>query len=810
MTFRELGKSLITPDVTEAIRLDVLGSPIARDARGRLLGNLLQQPKRLAILVYLALQPGFVRRDVLLALAWPEAGSAQARRALTQALHFLRRNLGAGAVISRGDEIAVSAERVVTDVAAFRQATSGGRFGDAVNLYRGELLAGVHVFEAPALSEWLDQERTKLRREAVLSACAHASNLERAAAWTAAEVAARRATEIDPTDETAARLLIRVLFRGGSPASALQAFEQFRSRLDSEYGLEPSTETIRLVDSIRTGTVGSQFTPTRSRRPESPRSLAEPTARESVGERSRPAWIPTLVNSALLVLALSAFAAVLARSGGSAPSAASPHRSERHRIAVLYFTPQSPLDSVGHLADALTEALIDQLTAVSAFEVVSATGVQPFRRRDVPVETITQQLSPHSLVFGSISRHADGIRVQARLSDGQTHAVLRTVVFQASPNNPIELIEGATASIADALRVAIGQTVAIDQWKSGTSSALAWELTQRANELTKSAHVFTSEGRIAEGARHQQQADSLLALAAHEDRAWSVPPLLRAMIAEASALQCLHNSGCTAETAIERLRTGVRLATDAITRNPRDANAAARRGSLHHLLSVASSESSEISHYATQAERDLLDAIAHDPKLSEAWSRLSAIQYARGDFQAAVLSARQAYESDAFLANTDEILGRLFLSSLHLLDDTGAAYWCSEILRRSSGRWPAAFCTLNLMAYANNGASVDNIWTVIQEHVESDPAASTMRPRLEMLAAAVLAREGRNDSAKVIIARAKADAGTDPELPVFEAAALLAAGSTSSADSVLDMYIAERPHARAAIRRWRWFRNFLG
>ena len=58
--------------------------------------DVLHQPKRLALLVYLAMaEPrGFHRRDSLLALFWPELPEKRARNALNKTLHFLRSHLG--------------------------------------------------------------------------------------------------------------------------------------------------------------------------------------------------------------------------------------------------------------------------------------------------------------------------------------------------------------------------------------------------------------------------------------------------------------------------------------------------------------------------------------------------------------------------------------------------------------------------------------------------------------------------------------------------------------------------------------------
>ncbi len=90
--------------MTTTLRL--LGAPDLHDASGRQIPAVLRQPKRLALLAYLALQPRgrFVRRDSLVGLFWPELDQEHARAALRRALHFLRRALGDECIESRGDE----------------------------------------------------------------------------------------------------------------------------------------------------------------------------------------------------------------------------------------------------------------------------------------------------------------------------------------------------------------------------------------------------------------------------------------------------------------------------------------------------------------------------------------------------------------------------------------------------------------------------------------------------------------------------------------------------------------------------------
>ena len=102
-----------------------------------------------------------------MALFWPEDNAEQARHALRQSVYFLRRALGAKAIVSRGDEeLAVAPDQVRCDAWAFEAALDQGRPADAVALYRGELLAGFHISAAPDFERWLDEERGRLRQRA--------------------------------------------------------------------------------------------------------------------------------------------------------------------------------------------------------------------------------------------------------------------------------------------------------------------------------------------------------------------------------------------------------------------------------------------------------------------------------------------------------------------------------------------------------------------------------------------------------------------------------------------------------------------
>ena len=152
------------------IELRTLGGSGLRTDSGEELRPILAQPKRLGLLVHLALAgpSGFRRRDSLVAMFWPELDAEHARGALRQALRFLRRELAEAAVITRGDEdVGIDADALWCDAVAF-EAASTSNPALAVELYRGDFLDGFHVDNtAPELERWLETTRADLRRRAM-------------------------------------------------------------------------------------------------------------------------------------------------------------------------------------------------------------------------------------------------------------------------------------------------------------------------------------------------------------------------------------------------------------------------------------------------------------------------------------------------------------------------------------------------------------------------------------------------------------------------------------------------------------------
>ena len=246
------GKLVLLRYLTVTLDLQTFGTVDLRSPSGSELRAVLQQPKRLALLVYLAIgKPGkLVRRDTLLALFWPGLDQEHARAALRRALYFLRQTCGADLIVGRDDEeVGIAADGLVCDANRFDAAIDANDPATAVATYQGGFLDGFYVQGAPEAEAWLDQERTRRRYEAALAAWQLARRALPDAA--AAGRFAQRAIDLAPHDEDAIIAYLRELERIGEWTLALRLYQQATERLATDLGVAPDPELVELGDRIR-------------------------------------------------------------------------------------------------------------------------------------------------------------------------------------------------------------------------------------------------------------------------------------------------------------------------------------------------------------------------------------------------------------------------------------------------------------------------------------------------------------------------------------------------------------------------------
>ena len=418
-------------------RLDLRGSDRSE------LHSILTQPKRLALLAYLALHTprGFVRRDRVLALFWPEQDLEHARGALNRALYHLRRSLGDAVLLSRGsDEIGLCWDRFWCDAAAFETAVAEARNRDAVELYQGELLDGLYVADAPGFEEWLEAERARYQNVAPRCGWAVAEAEELAGHASAAVQYARWSVERAPYDETGVQRLIALLDRTGDRAGAVLAYESFARQLADELQLAPAPETDALVDSIRRrqvvvahvnpengaitpagGTTQGEELEQRERAAADVRTVVQantpaPIALASVPSRRRLRRRLRVVVPVLGTVAVLGIAAVLA---GRPRSSAFDARlilitpiENRTGDAAFDATARAATDWIARsVADAVESA--NQLTYVPRGRVIRRHEAASTGARDAREDSAATRIS------GELYRAGDGLRFHARAVDAR-------------------------------------------------------------------------------------------------------------------------------------------------------------------------------------------------------------------------------------------------------------------------------------------------------------------------------------------------------------------------------------------------------
>ena len=212
------------------------------------------QAKRLALLAHLAALPpvSFRRRDTLLLLFWPDLDQEHSRGALRQALHFLRKTLGEGAILTRGeDEIGLEPAAVWSDTRGLEAAVAAGQPEAALALYRGEFLEGVFVSDAaPELEDWISGERLAAaltRRQGGLDGVG-AAGQPRPGGRTGAPGGALWSGD----DECAlAAGGAKILDGMGDRAGAAALYDEFARRVKRDFDVELSSETRSVLRALR-------------------------------------------------------------------------------------------------------------------------------------------------------------------------------------------------------------------------------------------------------------------------------------------------------------------------------------------------------------------------------------------------------------------------------------------------------------------------------------------------------------------------------------------------------------------------------
>jgi len=228
-------------------------------------GELVRVPLHAAqlLLAYLAVKTGTpVKRRMLAGLFWPHTPDEGALRNFRGALSQLQKALGSKNFIAQeGDTLELDLmQDCVIDVRQFltpkpTRLLSTDELIRVIELYEGEFMPGFY-------EEWVETERQDLqnkfeqRMETLLERLRDEKNWKSLREWGQTFL-----TRVDRTSEKAYRALILAHFHLGERAQMEAVYRQCEAALKKELEIEPSTDTKRLLEELRSKILPSELPP---------------------------------------------------------------------------------------------------------------------------------------------------------------------------------------------------------------------------------------------------------------------------------------------------------------------------------------------------------------------------------------------------------------------------------------------------------------------------------------------------------------------------------------------------------------------
>jgi eukaryotic-like serine/threonine-protein kinase len=481
------------------------------------------------------------------------------------------------------------------------------------------------------------------------------------------------------------------------------------------------------------------------------------------------------------------------------------------RVAVLYFDDVSPNHQLQYMADGLTESLIDQLSSVSALDVVSKSGVRQFREANAPPDSIARVLNAGTLVRGSVEEAGDKVRVSVRFVDGNSGTDIDRKSFEQPKGDVFAMRDALATEVALFLRERVGQEVRLRETRAGTSNVAAWTIVQRAEKLRKDGETQAAKGDTTASRTSFAAADSLLTQAVGLDRNWTEPLVRRAAVALSRVR--VSREPLDAKPWLEK---GITETNQVIAKEPRNADALELRGMLRYgqwTRSLATSPRHSTA-LLDSAQADLSEAVKIVPAKADSWNVLSEVYGQKDDPINAKVASQRAYEEDAFLAGADVVLWRLYATSYDLEQFADAVKYCDEGGRRFPENRLFVRCKLWLYTTRAVTPDPDSAWQYYEKLGRLTPARQWEYAQHEarMLVAAALARAGGLDSARKVLIAARADSKVDPQGSLSGPEAFIwtlfgTAKDSVEAINVLRKFLSANPHHRAGYaesQSWWW------
>lgn len=416
--------------------------------------------KGCALLAYLAMHPEHCSgREELATLLWGDRPDQQARLSLRQCILSLRTTLAeAGDIlVFEGDTVALRMQHLRVDALDFdelaRSAEAENNLERAAHLYGGEFLSDLKI-EAEGFAHWLAAERTRLTTMAARVFESWIEQLDMAGHGQQAVAAADRLIALDPLREDWQRRSLRLYARHQGRDAALARGKALVALLKAELEVEPEPATNALIDEIRRGAI-VLTEPSRARslnaidvdgqaaavwladRPVSPDRADQEATAIVPAARTRTLSFPprNFRTLAMAVVFLATFVSLgfFTQRHSIWTDRASAAIAFPISIGVLPFETLGKSGGSDAVADLLSDDLVNALSRVSAYKVVSRLRSQQRPGRPKDVATLGRELGVQYLLDGTVRIEEDRLHLNVELVDASSGLQVWSNQFERGP-----------------------------------------------------------------------------------------------------------------------------------------------------------------------------------------------------------------------------------------------------------------------------------------------------------------------------------------------------------------------------------------
>ena len=213
--------------------------------------------KTSALLYYLAYTSGWVKREDILYLFWPDLEDSKARANLRQLIRSLKK-------LPYCNDLEITDSRlqwdVTTDVESFLTAIQNDAWANATELYHGPLLKGLRTSAIPEFEQWLEIEKQRLLTSYLESVRHFSSQLITQERHKEATQVLHKALEQEPLDKDLLESYIKSVSLTEGETGAKKALEAFQNSLEQSLGFVMNTQDLNNILTVATSNTAVQKT----------------------------------------------------------------------------------------------------------------------------------------------------------------------------------------------------------------------------------------------------------------------------------------------------------------------------------------------------------------------------------------------------------------------------------------------------------------------------------------------------------------------------------------------------------------------